>query len=607
MAFAIVMSVVSLLPVGQWLEREVGLPLLYSVRGDRPVPPGAIVIGLDNPSVSWLNRLSVTMRSNPQDIPLKSPLLAECLPEETLHSLLGAANINHIPRALHACLLHELTKRRARVVAFDINFNTERPGDDVFRDAIAKAGNALLFERIRLGENGDLQRIQPRVMFQKAALGTMAFRVDSARGEMATSYLTTFGTVGPLRELRAMPDKVWEVFSGQKITPPATEFQPIWLYGPPESVKTIPIAAIFNPAAEERLPDDLSDMAVFIGSSDPNDANIDDHFPVPNSGRGSQLIGGVELAATAFLNRLHGEMPSRTPVLVDLAIVFGIALLGSAAVLTLSGWPLLAMIVLLSAGYFMFAAAMFSVSQIWMPVAVPVFLTALPIILGGLTVRYFFVRALVTRLAPRQIANSLLSGNVAARRAVTTERATIMFTDLMGSTAMAERLSELSYTDAVNLYYDSATEVIEAHGGMVIEFLGDGIVSMFSQSVSGPDHAARTVSAACALIERLRIENASQPSDRTLTLRIGINTGLTATGDIGARHRFNYKALGDVVNVAARLESMARNYQHDTEPIILISETTLAEANLPPSAIEDLGVAEIRGRDEPLAIARVHV
>lgn len=588
------MLVLYWLPFGQSLEREYGLPLLYTMRGPLPVPGQALIVGLDNQSVQWLNR-------HVRRIDEVSPRLGACLPQRAREDLVGAANINHIPRAVHACLLDVLVERQARVIVFDINFNRERPDDDLFAAAIARAGNVLLFERVSDTREAIVERRRPLQAFEDAAMGTHAFHVDSARGEIATGYVTSFA---PFDDLMPMPEKAWAAFTGQAPSRGQVDVQPIWLYGPPQSVPTIPLRAVFDPSMSRVLPRNLSDRVVFIGSSDPTDAAIDDHFPVPTSGRGNTLIGGVELAATAFLNRLNGTMLSRPDTSVESAIVFGIALVGGLAVLSLTRWRLLLTIAACSVGYLLLASVLFSDALIWLPIAVPVFMTTVIVSLAALSVRYLFARSLVARLAPRQIASVLLEGTVADRRDARSEEATILFSDLVGSTGLAEGMDELDYTAAVNLYYDTATSVIEAHDGMVVEFMGDGIHAMFSESVTGPSHAVRACEAARALA--LRLGTASAKGDVPLRLRIGVNSGLTAIGDVGARHRFNFKALGDVVNVAARLEQIGKEIMTDEDAhIILISEATRSRAGLKPSDLQSIGTRTVRGRLEALEIHRL--
>ena len=108
-AFGCVMLAVYLLPVGQTLEREYGLPLLYSIRGDVPAPNEALVIGLDNKSVqrlaSWVGKFETS-----------APDLGKCLPQRSKELLKEAININHIPRPVYACLVNVLAERNAKLI-----------------------------------------------------------------------------------------------------------------------------------------------------------------------------------------------------------------------------------------------------------------------------------------------------------------------------------------------------------------------------------------------------------------------------------------------------------------------------------------------------------
>jgi class 3 adenylate cyclase len=276
-------------------------------------------------------------------------------------------------------------------------------------------------------------------------------------------------------------------------------------------------------------------------------------------------------------------------------LVFGMAFFGALVALTQTGWRLWAILASGFLGYSVISALAFAQAKMWMPVAVPVFATVPIICLAALAVRYLFARALVTRLAPKQVAQQLLDSTVADRSDIRTEQATIMFTDLVSSTAMSEMLSEIAYSEAINIYYDLATEVIEAHGGMVVEFMGDGILSIFSQSVTGSDHARRACDAACALVDALMAANSEAKDHPDLCIRVGINSGLTATGDIGARRRYNFKALGEVVNVAARLEEMGKTVGKGADHIVLVSEATRTAAELPEAKVIALGPLALRG------------
>jgi adenylate cyclase len=127
---------------------------------------------------------------------------------------------------------------------------------------------------------------------------------------------------------------------------------------------------------------------------------------------------------------------------------------------------------------------------------------------------------------------------------------------------------------AMNEYLSGMTDVIEAHGGFVDKYIGDSIVAVFGAPLDDPDHAAQAVRAAlrcAALLPELgRVAAAFQ--SRAVRQRIGLNSGEALVGNIGSRRRFNYTVMGDMVNLASRLEGANKFYG----TTIMASETTMA-------------------------------
>jgi adenylate cyclase len=125
--------------------------------------------------------------------------------------------------------------------------------------------------------------------------------------------------------------------------------------------------------------------------------------------------------------------------------------------------------------------------------------------------------------------------------------------------------------------------------------------------MSGPRHAARACEAALALSRTLgdATPPAAPEGDGRIRLRIGINSGLTATGDIGARHRYNFKALGDTVNVAARLEQLGRDMDDGLGDVILVSHATREMSEFDAARFDDLGSVHLRGKQASTGVARL--
>ena len=166
---------------------------------------------------------------------------------------------------------------------------------------------------------------------------------------------------------------------------------------------------------------------------------------------------------------------------------------------------------------------------------------------------------------------------------------TAVFADLRGFTGFSERSSPEEIVSLLNRYFEVATSTILGEGGTVVQFVGDALMALFNAPVQQDDHALRAARAALTVQERIE-EVAEEGWPR---FRIGINTGPALVGNIGSTALRNFNAMGDAVNVAARLESSAEPGQ------VVIGDSTCAL--LPDGAVtEPLGGLAVKGRNEPV-------
>jgi class 3 adenylate cyclase/CHASE2 domain-containing sensor protein len=593
---AMAAALLSLSSPGQQLERQIGLGLLYATRGDLKAPDGALVVGLDRASIGWLQR-------NIDALDQISPGLEACLSPRARENLSRARNINQVPRALHACLVRRLAERAPRLIVFDINFNSETSDDGFLAEAVEAAGNVLLLERIE--EDGVARRLRPSAPLSGAATGTVFFQTDGSPGRVVTGYPTRshfFPTVP------SMPVEAWRRHTGQETiaTQAMPDFQLIWLYGPARTIPTVPIRHVFE-AGASGLPADLSRHTVFVGASDASERSPYDHFRVPLIKAESELMGGVELAATAFLNLVHRQRMLSLPPAAQAGVVFCYALAALLAAQFLGGRRAIGGVMTIAVAYGATAAAVFALARLWLPVALPLIIVAPIAVLSAFSARFVGARRLVERLAPRPYARALLRHPGIGRSDSGIEDATVMFADMVGSTALAERLGEDAFRKVMNRYYSAATAAVESNDGIVVEYMGDGILALFTSVVAGPDHptkaclAARRISAGS-----LREPGGAEPADQAgFRLRFGIHSGKVVTGPTGAEHRYSFKALGDSVIVAARLEEHGKTLRQDGADLILLSAETRRRAALPDELFHSLGMTKLRGRQHEVEIFRL--
>lgn len=174
---------------------------------------------------------------------------------------------------------------------------------------------------------------------------------------------------------------------------------------------------------------------------------------------------------------------------------------------------------------------------------------------------------------------------------------TVMFADVVSFTALADEREPEVAVAILNELFTIVTEIVFQHGGIIDKFIGDCAMAIWGAPDGHPDDARRAVRAAEAILRWLEVGNARwrKQLGRDIELAIGIHTGVAVVGNIGSEKRMEYTAIGDAVNVAARLERLARPGQ-----ILMTRETMQRVADEFPS--QSLGTYNIVGRSRPSEI-----
>ena len=166
--------------------------------------------------------------------------------------------------------------------------------------------------------------------------------------------------------------------------------------------------------------------------------------------------------------------------------------------------------------------------------------------------------------------------------AAQTLTATVLFMDIRGFSSIAETLPSQQLLPWLNQYFETMTDCIMKHGGMVDKYIGDAIMAVFGAPL--PRNTAEEIRAdaiaalAAALEMHERLETLNLHLQRqnlpTIDFGVGIHTGSLIGGTVGSRHRLNYSVFGDTVNIAARIESMTKGLPPSAPFKILISADT---------------------------------
>jgi len=210
-----------------------------------------------------------------------------------------------------------------------------------------------------------------------------------------------------------------------------------------------------------------------------------------------------------------------------------------------------------------------------------------------------YLRDTFGKYVSESVATAILhNGQRTGRAADTTAEATLMFTDIEGFTSLSERLAPDEVARILNAYLATVVPVIQRHGGVVNNFIGDGLFASFNLPLPLADHAAAAIQAALDIQQALAAT--SFPAGVSMRTRIGINTGIVIAVTIGTENRLNYTLLGDAVNIASRLEQL--NKQFGTG--ILATESTIRAAGALESCVR-LGAADVRGHADVVVVYRV--
>ncbi len=184
----------------------------------------------------------------------------------------------------------------------------------------------------------------------------------------------------------------------------------------------------------------------------------------------------------------------------------------------------------------------------------------------------------------------------------------VVFADVRGSTGLAERISAADYRGLIQDYYRLAASAIDSNDGIIDKFLGDGIMALFIPVIAGENHAARAIAAGRSILGAI---DRSGLGKKGLMIGAGVHSGLAFVGVVGSDEKVDFTALGDTVNIAARLGGLAGPGE------LLVSRETWDRAGLgSPIAEREVDIAGRTGNltvvatgalpDAPTAEALVH-
>ncbi|MFH1293734.1 MAG: adenylate/guanylate cyclase domain-containing protein [Pseudomonadota bacterium] len=176
--------------------------------------------------------------------------------------------------------------------------------------------------------------------------------------------------------------------------------------------------------------------------------------------------------------------------------------------------------------------------------------------------------------------------------------ATILFADIVGFTRLSETMPPREINIILNRYFSRMTDIVFRHGGTLDKYIGDGLMAVFGAPMEKEDDAERAVRTALEIRRQLTAMMKTTSVDRRFDIRVGLNTGRVVAGNIGSPKRMEYTVIGDPVNVASRLESIAKPNQ------IIIGEETFGLVKN-KFKIQEIGTRKVKGKSSGIMVYEV--
>ena len=177
---------------------------------------------------------------------------------------------------------------------------------------------------------------------------------------------------------------------------------------------------------------------------------------------------------------------------------------------------------------------------------------------------------------------------------------TVMFSDIRGFTTISEKLDAQDLALFLNEYLSDMTRLVFEHSGTLDKYIGDAVMAFWGAPFEEPGHAARGCHTALKMMDRVhemqkKWEAEGKPR---LDIGIGLNTGVASVGNMGSVLRYGYTALGDTVNLSARLEGLNKDYGTH----ILVNETAYAAVRADGFVFRELDLIRVKGKLQPVVI-----
>jgi len=382
----------------------------------------------------------------------------------------------------------------------------------------------------------------------------------------------------------------------------------IRFFGPTGTYRTYPIATLINSWAQlqegktpQIPPQEFAGKIVLVGLSA---VGLHDLKSSPLSA----VIPGTEIQAAALDTLLNHHFVRVPPMEIAFILAFVLALIAGISVSLLHKiWRMtLAFLVCLAVPWAAACAAF--LGGYWLDFVFPEF-TVLLTLTGAAVLNYSiegkerrFIKGVFRHYLSPAVIERIIENPKLLQLGGEKREITSFFSDVAGFTSLSEKMAPEEMVKLLNAYLSEMTDIILDAGGTLDKYEGDAIVAFWNAPLDEPDHALKACRAALECQRRLKELRPEflKRYGHEITMRIGLNSGPAVVGNMGSSRRFDYTAMGDTINLAARLESACKQYQVS----ILAGENTYSHLE-DILAAREADIIRVVGKQIPVRIFQI--
>jgi len=512
------------------------------------------------------------------------------------------------PTDVHAKLVDSIARAGALAIVFDVLLaEPGKPDEDAaFAAAISRAGNVILVSDHAYQETRYARqwiRVDPLPRFVEAGAAPGFAGVDLDRDQVVRNM-----PMGSDVLWRTIVKRVNELHPGML---PLNEPPPGAMIRYAGADHTYPYVSYYPALEADAMlpPDAFRDQVVLVGRDLKANINADvssaDNFGTPFTMKAGWLTPGVEVHANALETALRGDALRPAPAWWSALLAM---LVSVACAIPMRRWRPFVNILPVVASFAVLAAldwALFMKANIWLPVIGAALAAAFTYVAFGSaaylteSMRKAQIRRAFSLYMSPQVVDYLMADPNRLKLGGERREVTMLFTDLAGFTTFTEELGADKVTRILNVHFSRAEAIIKRHDGILNRFIGDAIMAMWGAPLDDPDQALHACRAAVEMQEDLEVLRGEFRAEGLpeIRMRVGIHSCTAVIGNLGSSDRFDYTAVGDGVNLAARLEGVNKLYGTG---ILVSGETRSRVGEAVPMRLVDRVI--VKGKSEPVDI-----